>query len=394
MFNSDMYALGAAPSSIRELFAYGLARKAEIGADKVFDFSLGNPSVPAPPQVADALREAIELPPEQLHSYSMAQGAFEARDAIAENLNERFDAGVSADDLYLTAGAAGALTCTLRALIAGESPEVIVVPPYFPEYRMWIQSMGATCVEVPARTSDFQLDVPAIEAAITANTRAIIINTPNNPVGVVYSPEILAELNQALQRKRKELGTPVYVISDEPYRELLYTGKPITWVPSIIDTAIVCYSWSKSLSLPGERIGYVLVPPTVPDARDIYLAVCGAGRALGYVCAPVLFQRVAQKCCGVPADVDAYVRNRKLLTGIMDDLGYTYIEPQGAFYLWIKALEPDAQAFSEKAKAHELLLVASDSFGVKGWVRAGYCVDEDTIRNSRDAFAALKKDYE
>lgn len=394
MFNSDMYALGAAPSSIRELFAYGLARKAEIGADKVFDFSLGNPSVPAPPRVAQALREALELPPEQLHSYSMAQGAFEARDAIAADLNKRFDAGISADDLYLTAGAAGALTCALRALIAGDAPEVIVVPPYFPEYRMWIESMDATCVEVPARTSDFQLDVPAIEAAINAHTRAIIINTPNNPVGTVYTEEILRQLNEALRRKEAELGAPVYVISDEPYRELIYTGEAPTWVPSIIENTIVCYSWSKSLSLPGERIGYVLVPPTISDARAVYLAICGAGRALGYVCAPVLFQRVAQTCCGEPADVDAYVRNRKLLCAIMDDLGYAYIEPQGAFYLWIKALEPDAQAFAEKAKAHELLLVASNSFGVKGWVRAGYCVDETVIVNSRAAFAALKKDYE
>lgn len=394
MFNKDMYGLGAEPSAIRELFAYGLQRKAQIGADKVFDFSLGNPSVPAPPQVADALREAIELPPQRLHSYSVAQGSVEARQAIADNLNERFDAGVSADNLYLTVGAAAALTCTLRALICGDAPEVIVISPYFPEYRMWITSMGAKCVEVPARESDFQLDVPAIEAAINANTRAIIINTPNNPVGVVYSPDTLRQLNAALKRKQEELGQPVYLISDEPYRELLYTGEPVTWVPSIVENAIVCYSWSKSLSLPGERIGYVLVPPTLPDARSIYLAVCGAGRALGYVCAPVLFQRVVQKCCSLPADLDSYIRNRKLLTDIMDDLGYEYIEPQGAFYLWIKALEPDANAFSEKAKAHELLLVASDSFGAKGWVRAGYCVAEETIRNSRAAFAALKKDYE
>lgn len=394
MFNSEMYQLGAEPSAIRELFAYGLQRKQEIGADKVFDFSLGNPSVPAPPQVADALREAIALPPEQLHSYSVAQGSAEARQAIAANLNERFDAGVGADDLYLTVGAAAALCCTLRALITGSDPEVIVVSPYFPEYRMWIETMGAKCVEVPARESDFQLDVPALEAAINGHTCAMIINTPNNPVGVVYTPEILQQLNDMLHRKQKQLGRPVYVISDEPYRELLYTGKPITWVPSIVDTAIVCYSWSKSLSLPGERIGYVLVPPTLPDAHDIYLAVCGAGRSLGYVCAPVLFQRVAEKCCGVPADLDSYQRNRALFTEILDSLGYEYIEPQGAFYLWIKALEPDAQAFSDKAKSHELLLVASDSFGSKGWVRAGYCVDEATIRNSRDAFAALKKDYE
>lgn len=394
MINNQMYELGAAPSSIRELFAYGIARKQQIGADKVFDFSLGNPSVPAPPQVADTLRQALALPPEQLHAYSVAQGAAEARQAIAANLNERFDAGVSADDLYLTVGAAAALCCSLRALISGPDPEVIVISPYFPEYRMWINVMGATCVEVPARADTFQLDLPAIEAAITPHTRAIIINTPNNPVGVVYPPADLQALNQVLKRKEAETGQTVYVISDEPYRELLYTGQPIAWVPRYIDNAIVCYSWSKSLSLPGERIGYVVVPPTVAQARTLYLAVCGAGRALGYVCAPVLFQYVAQHCCGLPADVDAYVRNRKLLTDILDSLGYEYIEPQGAFYLWIKALEPDAQAFSEKAKAHELLLVASDSFGTTGWVRAGYCVAEEVIRGSRDAFAALKADYE
>ena len=390
--NERMYELGAAPSAIRELFAYGLKRKAEIGAQNVFDFSLGNPSVPAPDAIADAMRAALELPPMQLHSYSPAQGSPECRNAIAANLNKRFGTEYSADDLYLTMGAAAALDACITAL-TNPGDEIIVVAPYFPEYRVWVENAGCTCVEVPARASDFQLDVPALAAAVTPKTRAIIVNSPNNPVGTVYTRQNLEELAAMLREKEAELGAPVYVISDEPYRELAYGGAEVSWMPAIYADTIVCYSWSKSFSLPGERIGYVLVPPAAADARRVYLAVCGAGRALGYVCAPTILQKTIAECIDTPVNVDAYVRNRKLLTDMLDELGYEYIQPDGAFYLWMKALEPDAQAFSDKAKGHELLIVASDSFGVSGWVRVSYCVAEEVIVGSRDAFAALKADY-
>ena len=390
--NERMYELGAAPSAIRALFAYGLERKREIGEENVFDFSLGNPSVPAPPAIAEAMREALELPPMAVHSYSPAQGSIECRTAIAENLNSRFGTSYSPDDLYLTMGAAAALDACITAL-TNPGDEVIANVPYFPEYRIWIENAGCTCVEVPTRPSDFQLDAQALREAITPKTRAIIVNSPNNPVGTVYSRENLEKLAAVVRDKEAEYGAPIFVISDEPYRELKYGGVEVPWVPDIIENTLVCYSWSKSLSLPGERIGYVLVPPTVADARRLYLAICGAGRVLGYVCAPTLLQKAIAKCVGEPADIAAYERNRKLLTDMLDDLGYEYIEPAGAFYLWMRALEPDAQAFSDKAKEHELLIVASDSFGVGGWARIGYCVSEQTIVNSRDAFAALMAEY-
>ncbi|MDY5371107.1 MAG: pyridoxal phosphate-dependent aminotransferase, partial [Eggerthellaceae bacterium] len=296
------------------------------------------------------------------------------------------------NDLYLTCGAAASLNICLKALVC-PGDEVVVVAPFFPEYRVWIEGNGAKLVMVPARESDFQIDVPALAAVLNENTKAVIINTPNNPVGVVYTPQTLRELAGALRDASEKFGHPIYLMSDEPYRELVYGDNVVTWVPSVYQNTIVCYSWSKSLSMPGERIGYILVPPELEGAREVYAAICGAGRALGFVCAPALFQKVIERCVGEPADVDAYVRNRQLLTSMLDELGYEYIEPQGAFYLWVKALEPDAAAFAEMAKSFELLLVPSDSFGVGGWVRLGYCVSDKVITGSYDAFKALRAQY-
>lgn len=392
MYNETMYERGNAPSAIRELFAYGMERKAQIGEDKVFDFSIGNPSVPAPDSVAETIRELADMAPAQLHAYSAAQGLESTRAAIAENLNKRFGTHYTADNLYLTMGAAACLSACFTALIK-PGDEIIVIAPYFPEYRIWIEFAGGVCVEVPAREDNFQIDFDALEQAITEKTKAVVINTPNNPVGTVYTRETLEGLADVLVQAEQRFGHDIYLISDEPYHELTY-GVEVPWVPAIYPNTLVCYSWSKSLSLPGDRIGYVLVPNEVHDSREVYLAVCGAGRSLGYICAPVFFQRVIERCVDEPTNVEAYTVNREILTHALDELGYEYIEPDGAFYLWIKALEPDAQAFSNKAKEHELLLVPSDSFGVDGWVRAGYCIDKSTIEHSIPAFAALKADYE
>lgn len=392
MYNETMYERGNAPSAIRELFAYGMERKTQIGEDKVFDFSIGNPSVPAPDSVAETIRELADMAPSQLHAYSAAQGLESTRAAIAENLNKRFGTHYTADNLYLTMGAAACLSACFTALIE-PGDEIIVIAPYFPEYRIWIEFAGGVCVEVPAREDNFQIDLDALEQAITEKTKAVVINTPNNPVGTVYTRETLEGLADVLVQAEQKFDHDIYLISDEPYRELTY-GVEVPWVPAIYPNTLVCYSWSKSLSLPGDRIGYVLVPNEVHDSREVYLAVCGAGRSLGYICAPVFFQRVIERCVDEPTNVEAYAVNREILTHALDELGYEYIEPDGAFYLWIKALEPDAQAFSNKAKEHELLLVPSDSFGVGGWVRAGYCIDKSTIEHSIPAFAALKADYE
>lgn len=392
MYNETMYERGNAPSAIRELFAYGMERKAQIGEDKVFDFSIGNPSVPAPDSVAETIRELADMAPAQLHAYSAAQGLESTRAAIAENLNKRFGTHYTADNLYLTMGAAACLSACFTALIE-PGDEIIVIAPYFPEYRIWIEFAGGVCVEVPAREDNFQIDLDALEQAITEKTKAVVVNTPNNPVGTVYTHETLEGLADVLVQAEQRFGHDIYLISDEPYRELTY-GVEVPWVPAIYPNTLVCYSWSKSLSLPGDRIGYVLVPNEAHDSREVYLAVCGAGRSLGYICAPVFFQRVIERCVDEPTNVEAYAVNREILTHALDELGYEYIEPDGAFYLWIKALEPDAQAFSNKAKEHELLLVPSDSFGVDGWVRAGYCIDKSTIEHSIPAFAALKADYE
>lgn len=393
MINETMYGLGNEPSAIRELFAYGMQRKAEIGNDKVFDFSIGNPSIPAPDKVAQTIKALADMDPVELHAYSHASGRDETKTAIANNLNRRFGTSYTAENFYLTMGAAACLRACFGALtVPGD--EVIVVSPYFPEYRVWIENAQCTCVEVPARSGDFQLDIAALGAAINEKTKAIVVNSPNNPVGAVYTRENLEELAALLRERQDAYGHEIYIVSDEPYRELVYDGIEVLWVPSIYENTLVCYSWSKSMSLPGDRIGYVLVPDSVSDWKRVYSAVAGAGRALGYICAPVFFQRVIEACVDEPTNVDAYAHNRQLLTEGLSALGYEYIEPNGAFYLWVKALEDDAQAFSDKAKEFELLLVPSDSFGVPGWVRLGYCISAETIKNSLPAFAALKAAYD
>ena len=392
MINEDMYALGAAPNKIREIFAYGLDRKAQIGDDKVFDLSIGNPSVPSPAIVDETIARLAKEGKGTMHAYSMSPGLVEARAAIAENLNKRFNQNYSAANLYLTAGASSAICIAIKAVVLpGE--ELIAITPYFPEYKTWASNAGAVTVEVPARTSDFQLDIPAIEAAITPKTAAIVINSPNNPVGSVYSDENLKQLADLLRAKNAELGRTIYLISDEPYRELVYDGLVPAWVPDLYEATFVCYSWSKSFSLPGERIGYLLVPNTMPDWQRVYTACSGAGRSLGYICDSVLFQKVVAECVDAPVEIEPYDRNRKILMNGLREIGYNVIEPQGAFYMWIEALEPDAEAFCEVCRQHELLLVPSNGFLTKGWARVGYCCSEETIRGSLKAFKEVYDEY-
>lgn len=393
MINKTMYARGAESSVIREIFTYACQRKEQIGAENVFDFSLGNPSIPAPAAVRESIeRNLMGRSPEELHGYTPAPGLPAAREAVAASLNRRFGTSYAAGDVYLTCGAAASLSISFHTLV-NPGDEVIVIAPYFPEYRVWIETAGATCVEVMADPETFQIDVSAVAAAVNERTKAIVINSPNNPVGSVYAQKNLEDLAAALHDAQKRLGTQVYLISDEPYREIAY-GADVPWVPSIYDRTIVCYSYSKSLSLPGERIGWVLVPSTNPEHDRLVLAVAGAGRKLGFVCAPALFQHVVIDCVDEPTNVEAYAENRRVLTEGLSALGYEFIEPQGAFYLWVKALEPDASAFFERAKALELLPVPSDSFGCPGWVRVGYCVSKETIVNSMPAWKKLAESYQ
>lgn len=392
MINESLFDLGNEPNAIRALFAYGLERKSQIGADKVYDFSIGNPSIPAPIEVKQAILDLMDEDPQLIHGYTPGAGSAEAREEIARSINQRFGMCARASNIYLTVGAAASLRITFAALTAGDE-EMIVVAPYFPEYKIWIEQSGSACVEVLADADTFQLDLAAIEAAITAKTKAIVINSPNNPTGAVYSRESLEQLATLLKKKEEEYGSSIFIVCDEPYREIAFDGIEVPYIPALYEKTIVCYSYSKSLSLPGERIGYVYVSERIPQADRVYTAVCGAGRALGFVCAPSLFQHVIKRCVDVPSDVAAYAENRALLTEGLSRLGYEFVEPQGAFYLWMKALEPHSEAFAERAKAHELLLVPSTSFGCDGWVRIGYCVSAETIKNSMTAFSALMDEY-
>lgn len=392
MINEKMEQLGKVRSVIRELFEYGKKRKAEIGADKVFDFSLGNPSVPAPPCVNEAISQLLsEKNSLELHGYTSAQGDFSVRKTIADYLNGRHGTRFTADSIYMTVGAAASLTICLNALVC-PGDEVIAFAPFFPEYRVFSEGAGAVFKALPP-TEDFQADPVRLAEAITPKTKAVILNSPNNPSGVVLTEASIKGICDVLREKSEQYGAPIYLITDEPYRELVYDGVDVPFVSNYYENTLVCYSFSKSLSIPGERIGYIAVTPDMPAASDVYAAVCGAGRALGYVCAPSLFQHVAARCIGATADVSVYRHNRDLLYGALAEYGYTCVKPDGAFYLFVKALEADATAFCEKAKQKELLLVPADSFGCPGYVRISYCVSTEQIENSLPAFKALAQEY-
>ena len=392
MINEKMRALGAKRSVIRELFEYGKKRKAEIGSENVYDFSLGNPSVPAPDEVNEALIKMLkEENSVMLHGYTSAQGDLAVRSAIAEYINNTQGENITPDCLYMSVGAAAALTSSLTAIVSpGE--EVIVPSPYFPEYKVFIEKCGGIIREVPC-DKDLMLDIAAIENAINEKTAAIIVNSPNNPTGAVYGEDNITALADALRKAEEKYSHPIYLIADEPYRELVYDGVNVPYLTKFYDDTIVCYSFSKSLSLPGERIGYALVCPRCQDFTAVYQAVCGAGRALGYVCAPSLLQKLLPYCLGKTADISVYDRNRKLLIEKLSEYGFEMIKPQGAFYLFIKSPSGDAYEFCERAKSQEILIVPSDDFGCGGYARLAYCVTTEQIENALPAFEALAKTY-
>ena len=395
MVNQEYYNLGTAPSVIRQLFAYGLEQAAKVGADKVYDYSLGNPSIPAPKKVNESIHKIVdETDSIKLHGYSMAPGFEEARAAVAKDLTARFGLDVKASELFFTCGAAPALISIIKALIVDSNAEIMAVAPFFPEYRPFVNANGGKLVVVPADTKAFQIHLDEVEKRITKNTQGIIINSPNNPSGVVYTEETLKGLAALLERKSAEYGHPIYIIADEPYRELVYGGVKVPFIPCLYKNTIVCYSYSKSLSLPGERIGYVYVPGFADDADAVYAAIAGAARIMGHVCPPTLMQKVIEYCAEERPDLVAYDENRNLLYNSLREMGYECAKPDGAFYLFVKAPNGDANAFSEKAKLeHNLLVVPADGFGCPGYFRLSYCVANDMIQRSLPAFKAMIESY-
>lgn len=393
MPNKEMLGLGKHSSVIREIFEYSRKRKAQIGEDNVFDFSLGNPSIPTPQSVTSVMQRLVsERDPVSLHGYTSAPGDMGARIKIAENIEKLWNIKADPSLIYMTCGAAASLTVILKALL-DEGDEVIVPTPFFPEYKVFIKNAGGVCIPVAREDGNFQLDIDGISSSVNEHTAAIIINSPNNPTGTVFTEESLVKLAAVLEKKSAAYGRPIYILSDEPYRELVYGGKTATPIPAIYRNTLVCYSYSKSLSLPGERIGYIFIPPAAEAADDLFAAVCGSARSLGFVCAPSLLQYTVTECDGTRPDISSYDRNRKLLYNSLTEMGYEAAEPDGAFYLFVKALESDAVAFCERAKRYELLLVPSDDFGCPGYVRIAYCVSYEQISRSLPAFEALYKEY-
>lgn len=389
MINQEMYGLGAARSCIRELFEYGLKRAGKVGRENVFDYSLGNPSIPAPPEVNAAIEEIVRTEDSlAVHGYTPAPGSMDVRMAVAEDLNHRFEAGVRPENLFFTCGAAPALISVVRALAVSDA-QIVAIAPYFPEYKPFVEQNGCKLAVVPADTVQFQIRFDELRDCLNEHTQAVIINSPNNPSGTVYTEQTLRRLAALLEEKAKAFGHPIYLIADEPYRELVYGGVTVPFVPKLYRDTVVCYSWSKSLSLPGERIGYVYVPDAAADSAALFAAIAGAARVAGHVCPPSLLQRVVARCVQCPPDLAAYDRNRMLLYQELTAMGYSMAKPDGAFYLFIQAPGGNAKTFSERAKQLDLLLVPGDDFGCPDYFRICYCVDYGMIQRSLPLFWKL-----
>lgn len=394
MLNEKNVNLGKVRSTIRELFEYGSKRKAEIGEENVFDFSIGNPSVPAPPEVVSALKELVtDTDPVALHGYTSAQGGYGVRKVLADYINSRFSTRLDADCIYMTCGAAASLTITLNAL-CNDGDEVITFAPYFPEYKVFCEHAGAKLVAVRSEENTFHIDFEKLLKALNEKTKAVIINSPNNPSGVVYGKQTIEKLARVLLEFSEKRGSPVYIISDEPYRELVFDdGVEVPYIMNYYPRSLVCYSYSKSLSLPGERIGYIAVNNAMREYKDVYAGICGAGRALGYVCAPALFQKLIEKVYDKTSDINIYKENRDKLCSALKSFGFNVVKPDGAFYLFVKSPEADANAFSERAKKYEILFVPGDDFGCAGYVRLAYCVAPQMIERSLPSFRLLAQSY-
>lgn len=394
MVNEAMRKLGAQGNPMRVLFEYGKKRAAVIGEENVLDFALGNPSVPPPARVNEVIREVLAGPrQDSIHAYTSAPGDLEVRDTLAQSLNRRFNASCHANDLFLTSGAAPALCACLKGLCC-YGDQFIVIAPYFTEYRVFIEGAGGEVLEVPAEKDTFLLDIPAIEKVINPRVKGVVINSPNNPSGVVYPRENLIALGDLLRRKSAIYGQPIYLISDEPYREIVYDGVEVPWVPHCYENTLVCYSYSKAISLPGERIGYVMVPPTMEDHDEVYQAMAGAGRCTGHINAPSLFQQVAAACDGMVSDLTAYTVNRNLLYNNLTAMGFECVRPEGTFYLLMKSPEPDAAAFSHRAMELDLLFPDTTSFACPGYVRIAYCVPTERVEKALPRFQKLADLYQ
>ena len=393
MVSEQMYKLGTKKSTIRTIFEYGQKRAAEVGAENVFDFSLGYPNVPAPDFIQEAAVDILlHSNPTEVHGYTIAPGKPQVRGALAADLNRRFGMNITEKNLFLTAGAAASVTITMKAL-AEEGDEFAAIAPFFPEYRVFAEACGGKFVAAAAKTDDFQIDFAALAAVITSRTKAVIVNSPNNPSGAVYSEETLRHLAGLLRAKAEEFGHPIFIIADEPYREIVYDGLTVPCIPLFYENTIVCYSYSKSFSLPGERIGYIIVPDSVADFSRVYGAIAGAARVLTHVNAPSLWQLVIARCAGQTADLGIYARNAALLYEGLTAAGFDCIRPQGAFYLFPKALEADDYAFCARAREHDLLLVPGADFGCPGYFRAAYCVCTEMIERALPRFQKLAETY-
>ena len=392
MVSAKMYELGTKKSTIRTIFEYGRKRAAEVGEENIFDFSLGNPNVPTPEFVRDAAIDILSnYPPEKVHGYTVAPGNPDVRETLAESLNARFGVHFTGKNIFVTSGAAAAITICFKAL-AEPGDEFITFAPYFPEYKVFVESVGATLKVVPPSPDDWQIDFDAFRKMLNANTKAVIINSPNNPSGAVYSKETITKLTAMLKHQFNQYGRKIFLISDEPYRELAY-GVDVPWVTDYWWNTLVCYSYSKSFSLPGERIGYIVVPNAVDDFDKVFGAIAGAARVLTHVNAPSLWQLVVAKCAGKSVDITPYERNGKILYDGLIDAGFECVKPQGAFYLFPKALEADDYAFCERAKKYDLLLVPGADFGAPGYFRAAYCIKTETIERSLPLFKKLAEEY-
>lgn len=391
MINEKMYALGSTRSKIRELFEYGKELSKKIGAENVFDYTLGNPSVPCPEKVTKTIVSEVQNP--SIHGYTSAQGDLGARKAICDYNYTRYGFSLSPDLTYLTCGAAAGLAITLRALISSPNDKVLTFAPFFPEYKVFTENAGGSLIFSKCDESTFDIDFNAFELAITPDVQAVIINSPNNPSGTVYSEDSIVKLSKILNAKQTEYGHAIYLICDEPYREILFDGAVCPFIPKFYNNTVICYSYSKALSIPGERIGYVSVSPKAENAQKLYLAIAGAGRSLGYVCAPSLFQKVIEKCVDSVSDSTVYKDNRDLLVSNLTRLGFTCVNPKGAFYVFMKSPVPSAEEFCDVCKTYGLLLVPSNSFGVEGYVRLATCVSTDLIKRSIPTFEKIAKLY-